>query len=195
MPFRDRKLLRGLTAGQKSAYIQAVEQHYKRLYAFLYRLARDETLAEDLTQETFAAAWRSLDQFDGRASFATWLHKIALNVYRQYRRGDHLNFVPLDEEIVEAWPDPEPGPLERLIAEDLQLKVQQALARLPEAYREVVILRVYQDLKYREVAEVLGVPMGTVQFRLHIAFQKLREALREEVENHETAISECISDP
>jgi RNA polymerase sigma-70 factor (ECF subfamily) len=190
---RDRRLLRKLTTGQTRAYIQAVEQHYERIYAFLYRLAQHTALAEDLTQDTFAAAWRSLDRFEGRASFATWLHKIALNTYREYRRRDRLTADPIDEEGV-AWPDPAPELIERLRTEELQRKVQQAVARLPEIYREVVILRCYQGLKYREVAELLGVPLGTIQHRLHVAFEKLRTALREEVEDCETAIVQRVPD-
>jgi len=188
MASRNRRLIRELTAGQRSAYIQAVEQHYKRIYAFLYRLLQDAALAEDMTQDTFAAAWRSLDQFEGRASFATWLHKIALNTYRDYRRRERLVVIPMDVEATAALPDPAQELIECLEAEELQQRVQQAVAGLPEIYREVVILHCYQGLKHSEVAELLDVPMGTVQYRLHVSLDKLRTVLREEAMDCETVV-------
>ena len=185
MPPSDRTLLRELKSGQTSAYVQAVEQHYERIYAFVYRLSQDASLAEALTQDTFAAAWRSLGKFEGRSSFVTWLHKIALNTYRGHQRRDRL---PVDSSVDEekmAAPDPAPELIERLSAEDLRKKVEQAVSGLPEIYREVVILRCYQGLKYREIADLLAVPMGTMQNRLHVALEKLRSQLREDVEDYE----------
>jgi RNA polymerase sigma-70 factor, ECF subfamily len=169
------------TTGGTQAYIQAVGQHYEAIYAFLYRMAQDASLAEDLTQETFAAAWRSLDRFEGRASMTTWLHKIALNLYRDYRRRDHLRSVSMEDEDSPVSPDFAQELIERLGTEELQQRVQEAVARLPEIHRETLVLHCYQGLKYREIAELLELPMGTVQHRLHIALGKLRAALGEEV--------------
>jgi RNA polymerase sigma-70 factor (ECF subfamily) len=144
-------------------------------------MAQDAALAEDLTQETFASAWRSIHQFEGRASFATWLHKIALNVYRKYRQRRRLPVASLDEERLADPADTESSLIEQLEAEELRQRAWRAVERLPETYRELIVLRYYQGLRYREVAELLGVPMGTVQFRLHTAMKKLQAELREEV--------------
>lgn len=176
------------SAGRKSAYVEAVEQHYERIYALLFRLSRDAELAADLTQDTFANAWRSIDQFQGRSSLGTWLHRIAMNAYRDHVRRNRVAMEPLEDREQISSPDPAPGLIESLVTEELQQRVQQAVDQLPEIYREAVILRCYQGLKYREVAEALEVPLGTVQHRLHIAFEKLRAALREEVGDCETAI-------
>ncbi len=184
MSYRDRKLLRELSNGQRKAYSQVVETHYERIYAFLYRMTRDVALAEDMTQETFATAWRSLGKFEGRASLATWMHTIALNVCREYMRREHPHTVEIDEETLVS-PDPTPELIERLGAEEMNQKVQQAVDALPLIYREVVVLRCTQGLKYREVADILGLPMGTVKTRLFVAFEKLRTALREEIEASE----------
>lgn len=191
MSSRDRRLLRELAAGQASVYRQAVEDHYERIYALLYRLARDVTLAEDLTQDTFAAAWRSLETFEGRSSFGTWLRRIALNIYRGHQRRNQPETVPFDDETL-AGPDPTPEMIEDLRTEELQERTEEAVSQLPEIYREAVILRCYQGLKYREVAELLDVPLGTVQHRLHVAFRKLREMLREEVDCRETVNVEAV---
>lgn len=162
-----------------------MEQHYERIYALLCRLSRDAELAADLTQDTFANAWRSIDQFQGRSSLGTWLHSIALNTYRDHTRRNRVSVEPLEEESVSS-PDPVPGLIESLVAEELQLRVQQAVDQLPEIYREAVILRCYQGLKHREIAEALDLPVGTVQHRVYIAFEKLRIALGKEVADCET---------
>lgn len=174
------------SAGRKSAYVEAVEQHYERIYALLCRLTRDAELAADLTQDTFASAWRSIDQFQGRSSLGTWLHRIALNTYRDHLRRNHMEVESLQDEESVSSPDPAPGLIESLAAEELQQRVQQAVDRLPEIYREAVILRCYQGLKYREVADALELPLGTVQHRIHVAFEKLRIMLGEEVADCET---------
>ena len=184
MPLRDRRLFRELTNGQLKAYSQVVDTHYQRIYAFLYRMTHDSTLAEDLTQDTFATAWRSLDRFEGRASLATWIHSIALNVCREHMRASHPQNDVLNEESL-VCPDPIPDVIDKLSADAINQKVQQAVAELPEIYREAVILRCYQGMKYREVAGVLGLPLGTVQTRIHVALEKLRVTLREEIEGSE----------
>lgn len=176
------------STARKSEYVGAVERHYERIYAFLYRLAQNESLAQDLTQDTFAAAWGSMDQFEGRSSLGTWLHKIALNIYRDHTRRSRGPVDSLEDWDSVSSPDPAPGLIECLAAEELQSKVKEAVGQLPEIYREAVILRCYQGLKYREVADLLEVPLGTIQHRLHVAFEKLRAALREEVEDCETVI-------
>ena len=180
----DRRLVRDLGAGRQEAYLEAVDRHYQRIYAFLRHMTQSDTLAEDLTQETFASAWRSLHQFDGRASFATWLHKIALNAYRGSRRGQGPPADTLDDERIELADDA-PSLLDQLSAQELRQQAQEAVKALPEIYREVVVLRCYQDLKYREIADLLGVPLGTVQFRLHTALKRLQAELREEVIDRE----------
>jgi len=195
MPSKDRKLVRELTSGHRSAYVEAVECNYSRIYAFLYRMSEDRSVAEDLTQETFAAAWRSLDQFEARSAFGTWLHKIALNVFRDYRRHSRIDVAPTEEYDLPAVPDHAPALIEEIASEQLQQRVQVAVGELPDIYREAVILRCYQGLKYREVAELLGVPIGTVQFRVHVALEKLRAALRGEVPDCETNMVQRVSEP
>jgi RNA polymerase sigma-70 factor (ECF subfamily) len=177
--------LRPVTAKQERAYTDAVSRHYARIYAFLFHLTQDAAMAEDLTQETYAAAWRSLHQFEGRGSSYLWLHQIALNCYRQWLRRYRPELEALDEDEFVS-PDPGPGVIERLDDEHLRKRASSAVALLPENYREAVILKCYQGLKYREMAELLGVPMGTVQFRVHTALDKLRAILKEEVGTYET---------
>ena len=172
--------LQGLSARKKKAYVLAVERHYAKIYGFLYHMAGNVAVAEDLTQETFTAAWERLDRFEERASLAVWLHSIALNAYRAHLRSRRPEPEPLDEEALEA-PVATPDISERLDAADLLRRAQLAVARLPDIYREAIVLRYYQGLKHREVAALLGIPIGTVQFRCHVAFEKLRADLGQEV--------------
>jgi RNA polymerase sigma-70 factor (ECF subfamily) len=170
----------GLTARKRKAYVQAVKRHYKQVYAFLYHMAGNAATAEDLTQETFLSAWSALDRFEERCSTAVWLHRIALNAYRAHSRGLR-NEAELTEETAAVTPDP----VRQIEANDLSRLAQEAVAQLPEIYREAIVLRYYQGLKYREVAELLGVPIGTVQFRCHEALDKLRAGLKKEIEKRE----------
>ncbi len=192
---RDARLLDQLKNGQAQAYVEAVDQYYGRIYAFLYRMAQDESLAEDLTQETFAAAWRSLSKFEGRSSFSTWLHKIALNAYRDFRRRKHPETVPLEADELLICSEPAPDLIEQIETEHLRRRIEEAVVLLPEIYREVLILRFYQGLKYREVAELLDVPAATVRFRAHVAFKKLRAELGEEAADRETIPCTSPSNP
>ena len=180
----DGGLLRGLTARKKKAYVQAVERHYTKIYGFLYHMVGNAAIAEDLTQETFTSAWQALGGFEERSPVAVWLHQIALNAFRAHVRAQEPSGVALDEAIAGSL-DEVRDHAERLEVAELQRRTQEAVWRLPELYREVIVLRYYQGLKHREVAELLGVPTGTVQFRCHVAFEKLRAELGREVHEDE----------
>lgn len=166
-------------ARRQKAYVQAVERNYAKIYGFLFHLAQDHALAEDLTQETFASAWRKLDAFSGRAPIEAWLHGIALNAFRAHVRARSPETAPIEEAALTA-PTVGPTMIERLATADLRKRAVDAVANLPEVYREIVVLRCFQGLKYREIANVLQVPIGTVQARCHIALERLRAEFREE---------------
>jgi RNA polymerase sigma-70 factor (ECF subfamily) len=184
MSRRERRLIEALRARHRSAYVAAVERHYRSVYSLLRRLCGDTALAEDLTQEAFAAAWSHLDQFSGRSSLTTWLHRIALNVWRQQQRRAQPCVESWQGADLERVAAPEAPPLARLERQELRQRAERALLSLAPPYREVIVLRVQQGLKHREIAEVMGVPVGTIQCRVHVALRKLREALSEEVDGH-----------
>lgn len=145
---------------------------------------------EEITQEVFFQLYRSLAAYRGRSSFRTWLYGLAHNVCRHQRRrrGRRRRFErPQDALGPEAWPevpDPAPGALDRLESGEARRRVHRTLSELAPIYRDVLVLRDWEDLPYAEIARVLEVPVGTVRSRLHQARIRLAAALTEEGEDH-----------
>jgi RNA polymerase sigma-70 factor, ECF subfamily len=184
----DQKLWKGLRRSDRAAYEAVVDSHYQAIYRQQYLLCGDAELARDLTQETFVEAWKSLAGFEGRSALSTWLYTIAARVWR--RRGKvaaevaaRLSGTPLDE-MADFLPDAAPDLADALSGKELRVTVRNAVDRLPAVYREAVVLFYAQGMTHTEVADVLGVPVGTVKSRLHEGvrrLQRLLTPLREEV--------------
>lgn len=165
-----------------------VESQYARLYHLHLRLCNDPEAAADLTQETFAAAWQAAPRFRGQARPEVWLYGVALNVGRHWRsRAGQRE--PAAETDPEALPDPDPSPADLALLREREDLVCAALRRLPESYREVVVLRYFLGVPAVEIARAEGVEAGTVRWRLHEALRRLwvllAPALGREEENDE----------
>jgi RNA polymerase sigma factor (sigma-70 family) len=171
----DRRLIRDYLAGSDAAFEALFDRHGAALFSFAYHLLGRRQDAEDLCQSAWVEAIRSLGSFQGRSAFRTWLHGIALNLYRNQRRRVRPEFEELEAELLAtaAEADPQAMAERRESARDLCA----ALARLDPAQREVVILREVQGFTYREIAALLNCPLGTVKSRLHYALAALRAAL------------------
>ena len=162
-----------MTAPQRTGTIKGlVDAHYESLYRYAYRLSGSAADAEDLTQEAFCKAQAGLAQLRNPGCVKAWLFSILRNAYlRRLRRDQQRRFVSLDEigDVSEALPDPPPA------VEPGQL--QAALDELPEAFRSPLILFYFEDFSYRDIAEHLDLPLGTVMSRLARAKAYLRERL------------------
>lgn len=156
-------------------FTEFYKQHGDRIYRFCFRLSGSVSDAEDLTQEVFLAAFQGQARFQGRASVQTWLYKIALNCWRQSRRKPQLDASVLEGEAAQGGPD-----LEQMVTDGIALTC--ALNALPPDLRETFLLVRAEGLTYREAAQVLDVPQGTVQWRVHEASRRLRVLLTEEDE-------------
>jgi RNA polymerase sigma-70 factor (ECF subfamily) len=165
--------------------------HLDAAYDFARWLARDERNAEDVVQEACLRAFKSLESFHGENGRA-WLLAIVRNTYYTWfkRNQMYASSVPFDEESLSAasyeLADPESsfGSLDRILErQDARRLVNGALNRLPEEFREVIVLRELEDLSYKEIAAIAGVPLGTVMSRLararKLLLQHLRQAQRE----------------
>jgi len=149
-------------------------QHGPRLYRFCLRLCGSVADAEDLTQDVFLAAFLGRERFEGRSSVLTWLYRIALNCRRHSVRTPRPVLVP--EDAAQAGPG-----LEQSVTEDIALSC--ALSALPPDLREAFLLVKAEGLTYREAAQSLGIPQGTVQWRVHEASRRLRILLTEDEED------------
>ncbi len=157
-------------AGDAAARTWIVRTYTPIVHRFAVRLLANEEDALDATQETMVKVLRNLDRYDASWRFATWVFGIARNTcvdeHRRRRRR------PTSPEVEVA--DPTDSPLERTEREHRAMRLLDALARLPPLYREVVLLYHFEHFKYREIADVLGLPLGTVMNRIFRARQKLR---------------------
>lgn len=171
----DAELVGRARHGDRQAFGILVRRYQRRVFALGLRHFREKADAEDLVQETFLRAWRALDRFDETRPFAPWLFRIARNwsltqLETRKRRGD----AELGDEI--AWSGPSPD--EDAERRRLRADVNRAVGELPEEQRVILHLRVAEGMSYREIADTLEVPIGTVMSRL----ARARETLRGKVE-------------
>ncbi len=155
-------------------------QHGPRVYRFCLRLCGSIPDAEDLTQDVFLAAFLGQARFEGRSSVLTWLYQIALNCRRHSVRTPRPVTVSVAGSVAEDAAQSGPG-LEQFVTENIALSC--ALSALPPDLHEAFLLVKAEGLTYREAAQVLGIPQGTVQWRVHAASRRLRALLTEETQD------------
>ena len=184
----DHEMVRAVLEGDGTAYRGLVERYQGRIYSVVYGMVRNPEDARELSQEAFVKAYRNLSRFRFGSSFYTWLCRIAMNVSIDHlRRMKKRQTEEFDEGIATRGQDGvislahhrgDPGrSLER---KRLRERIFRALDQLPEDQRQVIILREIDGLAYKDIADVMGVPEGTVMSRLYYARKKLQGVLREE---------------
>jgi RNA polymerase sigma-70 factor (ECF subfamily) len=175
----DQELLAAYTQGQRGALEELFRRHRSAAYRVAYRRLGQEADALDAVQEGFIKAFRHLGSLREGASFRTWLLRIIMNVAIDLRRArDRRRAAGVDPDRLRGPQAEEPdGVGQGMEAAELRRLLDEALAALPEAHRKTFILHADADLAYREVAEVLGVPIGTVMSRLYYARRKLQAFL------------------
>lgn len=173
----DRALVEACIAGQRDAFDQLVERHRRAVYQLCYRFAGNHEDASDLAQEVFVRAYRGLGRFERRASFSTWLHRIALNVCLDRVSSRRPPHAPLDEVAREANRARDDDPAEALLRAERIARVRAAIARLPRKQRTTLILRMYRELSHEEIARILGSSVGAAKANLFHALANLKKLL------------------
>lgn len=167
--------------GDMAAFEGLVMLHADRLYAALRRFGLDEDEAQEVAQETFLRAWRSLSRFEGRSQFFTWLYRIGFNEAQRKlgrRKPVGISLAPGEEgDPLEHVADEAPGPDERAEQRELLAHLAEALAELPEGLREPVLLRDVEGLSTADAASVLELGEAAFKSRLHRGRMLLRELL------------------
>jgi len=181
----DQELVNRTLGGDGTAFAALVQRYQDRLYNAVFRLVGSPEDARDLLQDAFIKAYENLGGFRGGSSLYTWLFRIAVNTalsHRRKRKWAHASLASAAEGEQggeAAWADPSaPDPADPVMAAETEALVQHALGDLDEEHRAVIVLRDIQHCDYREMAEILDVPTGTVKSRLHRARLMLREKLR-----------------
>ena len=173
----ERSLHERILARDPEACAEVIRECHAPIFRLLYQLCRDRHIAEDLTQETFAAAWANIGAYQGSSSIRTWLHRIAYRKYvDMYRRRTVKAGVTLNE-ITEPAVRNTPSPAEAAEVKEQACALRQAMDLLAAPEREILILRYFQELGFKEVSEVLDEPVGTLKWRASQALTKLRNSL------------------
>lgn len=171
----DEALVDRAKRGEQDAIRLLVEKYERRVIGLVWGLAGNRSDAEDVAQEVFLRAFRSLHTFKGRSRFRTWLFQIAINAARTFRRSREARPEDATGGAIDFDRTAADGSLERVVlARD---QIHRALATLPPELREAVVLRDVNGLDYREIAEALGVPMGTVESRIFRGRTRLRQVI------------------
>jgi len=169
--------------GELAAFEPLVEKYRQRVYRLAYNVLRDSEDAWDVAQEAFIRAYQAIGSFRGQSAFYTWLFRIVMNAAADRARQRAAQGRAFGAERIEEadWErtlvDQGPAPDDSARRAEERERVHSALATLPEHHRTIIMLSDLEGLSYREIAEVLGIPMGTVMSRLHNARKRLREAL------------------
>jgi RNA polymerase sigma-70 factor (ECF subfamily) len=184
----DEDLLARYRQGERDAFGQLVRRYERELYGYLRRYLGDSSLADDVFQNTFLQLFTKIGQYEAGRPVRPWLYTIATHqAIDALRRNGRHQALSLDQEreqlhdgdiqsLMALLESRAPGPLDLAQGEERRLQVRASVDRLPDFLRQVVILAYYQGLKYREIADIVGIPVGTVKSRLHAALVKLHEA-------------------
>src|SRR5881296_4377311 len=176
----DPALVRAAQKGNMAAFEELVARHRDKIYARAVSMMRNEEEAIDLSQEAWVKAWQRLKQFQGEASFVTWMTRIVINLcLDQLRKQQRLraeSIEQMDEElggVERQMPVVTPNPTERLERGELRQRIDEALAKLSYEHRTVLILHEFEELEYKEIARLMQCSIGTVMSRLFYARRKM----------------------
>jgi|SRR5579864_2566369 len=185
-PLTDEQIVARVLAGERDLFEVLMRRHNQRIYRAARAILRDDAESEDVMQEAYIRAFTCLRQFEGRASFASWLTRIAVNeALRRRRRSkifvDHVaarqHEDGSEEDLLGRAASSAPGPEEQVSTHQMTALLEKAILSLPEQYRTVLVLRDIEELSTAEAAESLGITEGNAKVRLHRAHALLRRAL------------------
>jgi RNA polymerase sigma-70 factor (ECF subfamily) len=188
MNWSDEELILGYQSeGDRRAFEELVHRYERELYSYLRHYVGDEQMAEDVFQQTFLQIHLKCDQFEPGRKFRPWLYTVAINqAIDMQRRNRRHRMVSLDKRLqagidegggalVDLLDGENAGPSELAEEAERNEEVRRAVDDLPESVRQAVLLVYFQGMKYREAADIMSIPVGTVKSRLHAAIQKLNE--------------------
>lgn len=186
---QEASLIKACQQGDQTAFNLLVWRWEKALFNFTYKYVGDAQLAQDLVQETFVRVLRSIRGYEHRCAFSTWLYRIAMNLCKDHLRKKRIPMVSLHDYyttssgervyVKDRLADDTVPSDEALAAADREELVRRLLAGLPDEQRAVILMKEYEALTFREIAEVLEVPEGTVKSRLYRGLRAMREQLEQ----------------
>ncbi|MEM6343298.1 MAG: sigma-70 family RNA polymerase sigma factor [Bacteroidota bacterium] len=183
----DRELVAAAQRGEQPAFETLLKKYRKSVYYMLLKMVKNADDAEDLTQEAFAKAFNSINKFDSKYAFSTWLFRIATNNCIDFIRKKRVQTISIDQSVegddgsnmTFDVKDDDLDPNDTMLKKQRAKYLTMAIDRLPEKYRVLVELRYFKEFSYDEVAKELDIPLGTVKAQLFRA----RELLNQELKN------------
>ena len=180
----DEELVGAAKSGDLTAFEELVSRHRDKIFARALSMMRNEEEAIDLSQEAWVKSWQRLQQFQGDASFGTWVTRIVINLcldaLRRRKRQRTESIEEMDEEtggVERQMPVVTVNPTERMERAELRQRIDQALGQLSHEHRTVLILHEFEELEYKEIAAIMGCSIGTVMSRLFYARRKMAALL------------------
>lgn len=182
---QDLQWVRKAQGGDKAAYGHLVNRYYEMVLAVSFGVLRERESSRDVTQDVFLKVFREIGKFREESRFKTWLYRVAMNAAideaRKRRPQVSLDQTDASEDMEKmpfVLPDRSPGPREEVSAKERRSRVVKAIDKLSPDHRAVLVLREWEDLSYEEIADTLGIEIGTVMSRLFYARKKLGEILQ-----------------
>ena len=172
----EQLLVECVQRGEMPAFQELVEKYKQKVYYMALDMTGNHYDAEDLSQEVFMKVFLSIKNFRGDSKLSSWLYRIAMNTCIDKTRRKRLKLVELDEKVVEK-PSPGENPQSAMEARSTQMQIDQALQKLPPRQRCIFVMRHYNELMLREIAEILKISEGTVKAQLFRAIRKLQKDL------------------
>lgn len=179
----DTDLVARAAAGEGDCFDVLVERYHRPIANFIFRMVNNYETALDLSQEVFIKVYGSLGRYNPEFKFSTWIYKIASNTAIDHLRKQSVIISPLyavsgdDEEFELPIPAKGPSPERALERTERRAQIEEAISKLPHRYRELIVLRHVSELSYDEIAEVTGLPLGTVKNRIFRAREAMRKHL------------------
>jgi len=179
----DEEAVERVRAGDTTAFEALMRRHNQRVYRVVRAVLNREDDVEDVMQQAYVNAFRSLRKFEGRSAFSTWLTRIAVNEAIRKRQTDATNAAAAgrSERMIDAMPSPDPDPERAAYGRELRVLLERAIDALPEAYRLVFVLRDVEGLSTSDTAATLDVGEEAVKTRLHRARAMMRRGLMQRV--------------
>lgn len=178
----DEALALGVQQGQSEDLVTLVERHHDALIGYVYRLTGgNRLLSEDLVQEAFLRVWRGIGSYQYPRPFKAWLYAITTNLVRNHlKQADTRRTYSMDDDSLDRLPPTGSDSAEEdVVQAEATHDVLTMLQTLPDHQREVIVLRYYQELPLEQIAEILGIPLGTVKSRLSIGLRRLRQVMED----------------
>jgi RNA polymerase sigma-70 factor (ECF subfamily) len=185
-------LIQRCLAGDQDAWAQIVRQHWRKVFNIAYKFTGKHDEAEDLTQDVFLKIFKSLNTFDQRANFQTWLVSVSRNLCIDHYRSVRKERETIDRDVDAGELTPAAAtvsPIAALEQADRVALLKKAMAQLPPTLRMAVLLRDIQELSYQEIAERLGLPEGTVKSRINRGRTELARQIRRLRDELETGVA------